>query len=111
MTTTREAPRIFFADLIPIETPDRLSDLQGPKSGYLDLPISVYWGPTSRLPINTDNDLICAYQEVIYRGTKEELCEFLNEEHLRRLWHLIHPSDRVRNLWESKFPELADVSR
>lgn len=97
----------FFADALPIETPDQLSDLHGPETGVLNLPLTVYWGPDHLLPINTDNDVICAYREILWRASAEQLCELINEKHLRRLWQAINPSTRVRTLWETKFPELA----
>lgn len=106
MSVPNEMPRIFFADTIPIETPERLSDLRGPETGFLDLPLTVYWGPDRHYPIHNDALRMTAYQEILNRASVEELCRFVNENTLRRLWKDIPLPTRVRVLWETKFPEL-----
>ncbi|MCD4556954.1 transcriptional regulator [Schaalia sp. lx-100] len=103
---SKETPRIFFADTIPLAVPQRLEDLRGPENGWLDLPITVFWAPNRHFPINSDSQRIEAYKNILERGTRQDICAFINAAHLRRLWPELHPSPRVKRLWETRFPEL-----
>ncbi|WP_165217301.1 hypothetical protein [Schaalia sp. ZJ1691] len=108
-TTMNEDPRIFFKDTITYYVPESLSDLGGPESGYLDMPLTVYWGPDRHYPIHSDALRLSAYQEVLGNANVNQLCQLINEKNLRRLWKDLVLPTRLRKQWETKFPELADV--
>ncbi len=98
--------RVFFRDTKPYEAPATLDDLEGPARGTVDLPHSVYWGPERAVDLGTPGGIRKAYQAVLREGTAADQTRLLNREVLRREWNELALPDRVRVLWESRFPEL-----
>ncbi len=104
--------RVFFRDIKPYEMPASLQDLRGPPGGALVLPHSVYWGPKRTVSLDTPSGVHKAYQAVIREGTAEDQALVLNRDVLQREWAELTLPDRVRVMWESRFPQLAlPVSR
>jgi hypothetical protein len=64
-----------------------LSRLHGPTGGVVELPHRLFWQPDRR--VNLDNPAVLAwmYETVLREAvTDEELCAWLDEQTLRRLW-------------------------
>jgi hypothetical protein len=105
-TATRDT-RVFYRDIKPYDAPDRLEHLQGPRSGLLDLPINVYWGPRHTFDLDNQSDVIQTYQAALREGRVIDQETLLNHELLLEIWPELMLPVRVRKLWETRFPELA----
>ena len=98
--------RVFFRDTKPYEVPDSLDELQGPAGGAFELPHSVYWGPERTVDLDTPAGIHKTYQAALREGTASEQARLLNRDVLLREWAELALPDRVRVMWESRFPEL-----
>lgn len=99
--------RVLYQDVIPYDTPSSLDALQGPVDGVLILPITVHWGPDATADLSTADGLEKAYENVVREGTREQQEELLNADLLRRVWPQLRLPKRCRDIWQSRFPELA----
>lgn len=98
--------RVFFRDIKPYETPASLDELRGPVGGALELPHSVYWGPERTVDLDNPAGVRKTYQATLSEGTAEDQARLLNRDVLLREWGELALPDRVRVMWESRFPEL-----
>ena len=86
---------------------DDLSRLHGPTSGVVELPHRLFWQPDRR--VNLDNPAVLAwwYETVLREAvTAQELCTWLDEETLLRLWDRLFLPRGVRAAWEQRHPGL-----
>ncbi len=86
--------------------PERLEDLVGPGSGRLRLPDSVHWGPESSVDLAYWDDVAKAYEATLREGDLREVHTIVNPTLLRRWWSQLFLPARIRQAWESRFPEL-----
>jgi hypothetical protein len=100
-------PRVYMQDVIPYEAPERLEDLHGPSEGILTLPLRVYWGPKAECDLGEPEDVIKAYQAILREAVRKDQEELLNAALLRRAWSQLMLPARCRDLWENRFPHLA----
>lgn len=100
-------PRVYMQDVIPYEAPDRLEDLHGPSEGTLTLPLRVYWGPKGECDLGEPEDVIKAYQAILREAVRDDQEELLNAPLPRRMWSELMLPARCRDLWENRFPQLA----
>ena len=105
-TLTPPRGRILVGDIKPCEMPDSLEELRGPTSGLLELPRSVYWGPSAVVDLNTPGGVAKAYQATLREGRVEDQAVLLNSALLITVWNDLLLPVRLRSLWESRFPEL-----
>ena len=98
--------RIRFRDLKPYCAVANLDELRGPESGVIHLPIWVRWQDDRDVDISDLGGARMAYQALLAEGTEEIQAELLNKDVLQRLWPQLHLDQRVRDLWETRFPEL-----
>jgi hypothetical protein len=98
--------RVFYRDIKPYDAPDRLEQLQGPRSGLLDVPINVYWGPRHTFDLDNGSDVIQTYEAALREGRVIDQETLLNHELLLETWPDLMLPVRVRELWETRFPEL-----
>lgn len=101
--------RVRFRDIKPYAVVDDLDELQGPRTGVIELPHRVFWQHDTRFDLTTFGGARTAYQELLAEGQKKDLVQFLNRELLVRIWPQLRLDPRVRELWESRFPELVSV--
>ena len=73
----------------------------------IELPHSVYWGPERTVNLATPSGVRKAYQAALREGTVAEQAAILNRDVLQREWVELAIPDRVRGMWESRFPQLA----
>lgn len=99
-------PRVFYRDIKPYDAPARLEDLHGPGTGRVELPLHVYWGPQPTVDLDTVGGVVKAYQATLREGRVADQVELLNRDVLIRIWPELMLPDRVRELWEGRFPEL-----
>ena len=99
--------RVLYQDVIPYDTPSSLEALDGPGEGVLVLPITVHWGPEPTADLSTPDGVEKAYEGLVREGTTQQQEALLNAELLRRAWPVLRLPRRCRDLWESRFPDLA----
>jgi hypothetical protein len=99
--------RVRFQDVKPYDAPAKLDDLRGPRDGAFVLPHHLHWGPCRDVNLSREGDVLTAYQATISEGMVADQVTILNRSLLLELWPELILSNRVRNLWESRFPELA----
>ena len=105
--SARGSARVRFQDVKPHDAPASLDDLRGPRDGELVLPHHIHWGPRREVNLSREGDVLTAYQATISEGMVADQVTILNRSLLLELWPELILSNRVRNLWESRFPELA----
>lgn len=98
--------RVFYRDIKPYDVPDRLEQLHGPRSGRMELPRNVYWGPAAAVDLDTVGGVMKAYQAALREGRVVDQVELLNRDLLIEVWGDLMLPGRLRELWESRFPEL-----
>ena len=98
----RRFPKARFGDTKPYYAPLSLDNLQGPDSGIIKLPQSVYWGPNRWFNLSHRSALREVYQTVLQEGTIEDIIEYLDGKVLLSLWNDLPLPPRVVHLWEQK---------
>jgi hypothetical protein len=98
--------RVRFQDVKPYDAPARRDDLHGPRGGPVSLPHWVYWGPNPIVNLDSESDVIKAYQATIQEGRRVDQERLLNRDLLIAIWPELMMPPRVRQLWEGRFPEL-----
>lgn len=101
--------RVFYRDIKPYDAPDQLEQLQGPRSGPLEVPINVYWGPRHTFDLDNESDVIETYQAALREGRVIDQEKLLNHALLVEIWPELMLPVRVRELWEGRFPELSAI--
>ncbi|GAB2721750.1 transcriptional regulator [Arthrobacter bambusae] len=102
-------PRVLIQDVIPYEVPERLEDLRGPAEGVLTLPQHVYWGPEAECDLGEPEGVIKAYQAILREGARADQVELMNAGVLVWVWSELMLPASCRELWENKFPQLAQL--
>lgn len=97
----------MFEDVKPYEAPGSLADLVGPAVGELTLPLTVYWGPARAFDLTQPGHVRTAYQAILSEGRVVDQVALLNAAVLLAVWPRLMLPQRVRVLWEDRFPELA----
>lgn len=98
--------RVRFRDIKPYEVVGSLDDLHGPAEGTIRLPIWVRWLDDGDIDVTDLGGARMAYQALLAEGTVEIQAQLMNKSTLLRLWPQLSLDSRVRELWESRFPEL-----
>ena len=94
-------------DVKPYDAPANLDELRGPRNGTVVLPHWIYWGPTPSIDLSSEWSLIKGYQATIQEGRVIDQVQILNRDLLIAIWPELAMPQRVRQLWEERFPELA----
>jgi hypothetical protein len=99
--------RVFFRDIKPYWAPESLDELHGPLGGVVQLSHSVLWAPGGgTVDLDEPGGIGLAYRAVLAEGLVADQVEILNRERLIAVWPELMLPQRVRELWESRFPEL-----
>lgn len=85
-----------------------LSDLRGPASGMVTLPLRLYWSPPGRVfDLDDPFMLRSMYQVVLGEAIRsEELTGYLNRDRLVEVWRELYLPRAVRRAWEERHPLL-----
>lgn len=103
--------RVYFRDVKPYAVVDRLEQLHGPAGGVVELSHSVLWAPgDGRVNLDEPGGTALAYQAVLAEGTVEDLVHVLHPGRLVTTWSELILPRRVREMWESRFPELRSTT-
>lgn len=100
--------RVFYRDIKPYLIPERWEDLHGPVGGMLELPHDVLWLADRAVDLDQHGDRRLAYKAALEQGTAQQQGEILNPDLLIELWAELALPDRVRILWEKRFPQLRE---
>ena len=93
---------------IGVYVADQLSDLRGPRTGVVRLPIDLDWSPSPVYDLASKPQRELLYETVLREaGSEEDLAEWIDEASLASLWGELWLPDRVREAWESVHPALA----
>jgi hypothetical protein len=103
--------RVLYADNRPYVVADSLDELSGPVHGVVELPLHLDWSEQGRYRLDDVRELSVMY-EVVLREAQDvdDLRRFLNGPMLRKVWHRLFLPRRVRELWERRFPDLAQAA-
>lgn len=105
---TPTGDRVYFRDVKPYAVVDSLDQLHGPARGMVELSHSVLWAPGGGcVDLDEPGGIVMAYQAVLTEGTVEDLEKVLHRDRLIAVWPELILDRRVRELWESRFAELA----
>lgn len=100
--------RVLYGDRRPYVVADSLDELTGPTSGVVELPLQLDWSEQGRYNLDDLRELGVMYEVVLREAQNaEDLRRYLNGAMLRRVWRSMFLPHRVRDLWERRFPELA----
>lgn len=85
-----------------------LTDLRGPASGAVVLPLRLYWSPAGRVfDLDDPFMLRSMYQVVLGEAIRaEELTDYLNRDTLLAVWPDLYLPKGVRRAWEERHPAL-----
>jgi hypothetical protein len=100
--------RSTYGDRKPYVVTDDLGDLRGPTAGTVTLPHHLDWSGHATYDLDRPARLASMYRAVLNEAsTVEDLRNWLDERVLIELWPTLWLPPRLRELWESRFPELA----
>jgi hypothetical protein len=86
----------------PVAVSLDLAELRGSLTGMVRLPLQVYSsgaGPRRVFDLADEAERIELYQIVLTDGRTEDVCAYLNEHELRRLWPRLWLPPHVRRAW------------
>ena len=95
----------------PYAVPEALADLQGPVIGLVELPSTVAWTGRRTYDLAAPADLVVMYERVIVEApTVEVLDSLIDQGKLLSIWARLYLPQHVRQLWQSRFPQLASAA-
>lgn len=104
--------RTRYVEHRPYVVPERLEELTGPTDGTIRLPSRLDWSGARRtynLAVPAERNVL--YERVIREALLvEDLDSYLNAEVLLRVWRHLYLPTRVRQMWEYRFPQLAQAA-
>ncbi|WP_305786775.1 hypothetical protein [Symbioplanes lichenis] len=110
--TSGAAPGSRYADQRHYVVPASLADLRGPRRGQITLDRSLDWSGDSTYDLDDPGDLQVMYQTVLNQAaTPDDLARCLDAGTLRRIWPALWLPDRLRAVWQARFPELTTSPR
>jgi len=96
----------------PYVVPERLDLLAGPTSGLVVLPRHLDWSGRGRYDLDAPGRIVDLYRTVLIEAASpDDLYAYLDGPTLRRLWVYLWLPPAVRQAWEERFPQLAELSR
>ena len=95
-----------FADHVPYDTPEDLSELQGPTSGIVRVGPHIDTSQDPTYDLADAGDLIALYSAVVRAGSADDHRRLLDRATLERLWPDLVLPHRCRETWTAHFPRL-----
>jgi hypothetical protein len=100
-----------YADNRPYVLPETLGELVGPVSGVVQLPLRLDWTERAAFHVDDPAERNVMYERVIREATRvDDLRSYLNGTVLREAWRQLFLPERVRRIWEERFPVLRPVA-
>ena len=100
-------PKARFGETKPYFAPGSLLSLNGPDSGVIKLPITIYWGPNRWFSLTRRSSLHQVYQMVLQEGSIEDINKYLDRNILLSIWSELSLPSRLCELWELKVPGMS----
>ncbi len=105
---SRPADPMNYGDQRPYLVANDLADLRGPTGGTVTLPHHLDWSGRPSYDLDRPARLASMYKTVLNEANSvRDLRDWLNKRVLIELWPTLWLPQRLRGLWESRFPELA----
>lgn len=102
--------RVLYSEQRPYVVADSLELLLGPTDGVVELPLRLDWSEQRSYDLADARQLNLMYEVVLREAMHvEDLRRYLNGAKLPAVWRRLFLPQRVRSLWEGRFPELADA--
>lgn len=96
-----------YGDRRPYVAPGRLADLTGPATGRVELPAAIGWTGRRCYDLSDLADARVFYERVLVDALDPGIMtSVLNAQRLGELWPDLFLPHQVRDLWQSRFPEL-----
>ena len=108
-TDPKAYPKAHFGETKPYFAPKNLANLNGPDSGAIKLPHTVYWGPDRWFNLTCRSSLHQAYQMILEEGSIEDIILYLDRNVLLSIWKDLSLPPRLFHLWEHNVEGLANV--
>jgi hypothetical protein len=91
--------------------PNTLSDLNGPNSGRLYMPVRLVWSGPNDFDIADPKERLTLYRTLLDCGQRVDIIRYVNAELLCHDWPRIRrlTSRHLIAVWERCLPELAQV--
>lgn len=103
--------RALYSEHRPYVVADSLDELVGPTTGLVELPLRLDWSEQGTYNLDEPRELNLMYEVVLREAMDvQDLRRYLNGSTLHEVWRQLFLPRRVRDLWETRFPDLADVS-
>jgi hypothetical protein len=97
-----------YGDRKPYVVADDLGDLRGPTHGMVTLPHHLDWSGRASYDLDRPTRRASMYKVVLNEaGSVEDLRNWLDRHALMDVWPTLWLPPRLRELWETRFPELA----
>ncbi|MGH3564224.1 MAG: hypothetical protein ACRDTN_21220 [Mycobacterium sp.] len=92
----------------PAYVVDDLSELRGPISGTVTLPVHVDWTPARSYDMASPRRVQTMYETVLRSASSEgDLVAYLDRDLLVNIWCSLRLPDYIRSAWESRHSELS----
>lgn len=102
--------RLGFSHTKPVHVADDLSELRGPASGTVTLPIHIDWTPAATYDLAVPERVRTMLETVLREADSEaEVAEWIDRDLLVEHWVALNPEPFIREAWESAHPELRGV--
>lgn len=96
-----------YAENRPYLVPETLSELSGPVSGIVVLPLRLDWTERAEFHLDNPAERNVMYERVIRESTRiDDLRAYINGAVLNEAWRQLFLPARVRQIWEERFPTL-----
>ncbi|MGW7683678.1 hypothetical protein ACWGID_23275 [Kribbella sp. NPDC054772] len=103
-------PGDSYASRIPYVVPESLDQLTGPRTGIVELPVSINWGPQRVYDLANADDKLSLYKTVLSEAsTPAQLTSLVNKDLLIELWPQLHLPRYCVRRWHTAFPRLAEI--
>ena len=105
--TPRARERLSYAHTRPIAVPENFSELTGPATGAIELPLRLDWTPRRCYDLSKPSS-VCSLYETVLRSAidVDDVTAYINGDLLMAVWETLRISARIRTAWERRFPEL-----
>jgi hypothetical protein len=90
----------------PVVVAGGLTELQGPTTGTIELPIWLFWHPDRAFDLDEPGLLAWVYQIVLREAASPLDLAYLNGDVLVALWPDLLVPKGVRQAWQEHYPEL-----
>lgn len=84
----------------PFAVPDRLDELNGPRSGSIELPTRIAWRGRTVFDLGVEEDVVAAYSMVLAHGTAADVQQWVNADLVQAVLSRLRVPRLVRAEWD-----------